>query len=399
MGGLSIEEVTDVKEFRHLGESWNTLLRESCDNNIFLTWEWLFIWWQHYGSDKKLRIFLIKENDKIIGIAPFMQSKYRKGIISVDVLENLCSRKCDYSGVILTERKHESVAILLDYLEELIRDKNIIVRISQVPENSNFLTLLREQYPSFSSSLSLYERVVSSCPYIDLPTTWDEYFGTLSRNRRGILRRAIRTLEKNYKVELKRCVNGDNLREHLQVLFELHQKRWQLRNIRSKFTESEAREFYVDVSEAFQQNKWLDLSFLNVDGKPASIIWGFNYNGKYYYMTPAFDPSFSDRKVGNVHIMLLIKDTIQNDLRNFDFLKGAEAHKSHWTLCAKDNIQIIMAKRGFWSAYRLKLLKMLIKYKNIRACGLLEYYHQNQVDKRQQRGARMSDTSTSNTQK
>ena len=112
MSDLSIEEVNDVEKFRALRETWNKLLRESSDDNIFLTWEWLFMWWQHYGGDKKLRILIIKESGKIIGIAPFMQSKYRKGIISVNVMENICSTKgCDYSGIILTKKKHESIAI------------------------------------------------------------------------------------------------------------------------------------------------------------------------------------------------------------------------------------------------------------------------------------------------
>ena len=43
--GFTIEEVNDVEGFRSLKETWNNLLRESSDNNIFLTWEWLFTWW------------------------------------------------------------------------------------------------------------------------------------------------------------------------------------------------------------------------------------------------------------------------------------------------------------------------------------------------------------------
>ena len=194
MGDLSIEEVTDVKEFRQLRESWNTLLRESCDNNIFLTWEWLYIWWQHYGSDKKLRIFLIKEHDKIIGIAPFMQLKYRKGIISVDVLENMCSMNCDCSGIILTERKHECIAMFLDYLEKTISNRNVILRMWHIPENSDFLTILREQYPSFSKTLFWDEQLISSCPYIVLPATLGEYLSSLSQKRRQNLRRAMKSL-------------------------------------------------------------------------------------------------------------------------------------------------------------------------------------------------------------
>ena len=396
---LAIEEINNIEKFHSLRETWNMLLRQSSDNNIFLTWEWLFTWWQHYGKDKKLRILIIKESDKIIGIAPLMQSKYRVGFISVDMIENLCSERCDYSGIILTERKQESVAILLDYLEKIIKDSNIIVRMLNVPENSSFLTVLREQYPAFSRSMYLDEQLVDSCPYIDLPASWEEYFHTLSKHMRENLRRRMRSMQKDHVIEFKKYENGDDLREQLQVLFELHQKRWRLKNMKSKFAEPEAREFYFDVSQAFHKNKWLDLSFQNVDGKPVSAHWGFIYNNIFHYMTPAFDPDYSYYSVGNLHIMKLLEDSIKNRLRKFDFLTGAEIYKSYWTQCTKDNIQITMAKMGFWGSCLVKLFQIIIKVGNIRRLGLRQYYYKRKEARYQQRGARMIKTSMSTTQK
>jgi CelD/BcsL family acetyltransferase involved in cellulose biosynthesis len=367
MDDISIQEVNDIETFRTLREPWDALLRDSDDNNIFLTWEWLFTWWQHYGSNKKLRIFLIKEEDRIIGIAPFMQSKYQKGIINIDLMENLCSESCDYSGIILTERKQDSMTILLDYLEKIIKDGDMIVIMSHIPEKSDFLGVLREQYPSFSSSLFLTERLISTCAYIMLPATWDGYFYTLSAKRRKNLRRSIKLLQKDHVVEFKKYAGGEDLRDQLQVLFELHQKRWQVRNIRSKFAEPEAREFYVDISKAFYQNNWLDFSFLNIDGKPLSTSWGFIYNNMYYDMTGAFDIDYLNFSVGTLHEMKLIECAIQNGLGKFDFLKGDETYKSHWTHCKTNNVQIVMAKRSLLGRCRVKLLKTLTKYDNIRA--------------------------------
>ncbi len=372
MGDLSIEEVNDVEDFRTLRESWNALLQESSDNNIFLTWEWLFNWWRHYGSDKKLRILLIKESDKIIGIAPFMEKRYREGFITVGVIENLCSENCDYSGIILTDKKHESVALLMDYLAKIIKDGNLIARMYHIPENSTFLTILREQYPSLSKSLFLHEKVITSCPYINLPATWEEYLHTLSKKRRGNLRRAMQSLQKDHEVEFKRYTAGDDLQNQLQVLFKLHQKRWQGKNIISKFTTPEAREFYMDVSQAFNKNNWLSFSSLNVDGKTVSMLWGFKYRNTWCDMTPAFDPDYSRYSVGNLHILKIIEESIQDGLGKLDFLKGEAAYKAHWTSCKTDNIRITIAKRGFVGRYRAKLFQALIKYDNARARNFRE---------------------------
>jgi CelD/BcsL family acetyltransferase involved in cellulose biosynthesis len=246
--------------------------------------------------------------------------------------------------------------------------------MSHIPDVSDFLGILRGQYPSFSNSFFLDEQPISACPYILLPETPDQYLATLSKKSRHHLRRAMKALRKDHEVEFKKCTDGVKLPEQLQVLFELHQKRWQAVNVKSKFNQPEAREFYRAVSEAFYQNNWLDFSFLNVDGKPVSVVWGFKYNDTFHDMTIAFDINFSNYSVGYLHTVKLIEDTIRNGLKKFDFLKGDERYKSHWASYITNNVQITMAKRSLGGRCRIKLLQMLIKYRNVRQRRLSENF-------------------------
>ncbi|GAI28300.1 unnamed protein product, partial [marine sediment metagenome] len=101
--------------------------------------------------------------------------------------ENISSMDPDYSGVILTERKQDCVTAFLSYLEERINSGGIILRLSRIAKDSEFLTLMRKQYPSLSKSLSLYERALTPCPYIPLPLTWDEYLASFSSKTRNTL--------------------------------------------------------------------------------------------------------------------------------------------------------------------------------------------------------------------
>ena len=151
---------------------------------MFLTWEWLFTWWRHYGEGKQLRVILIKDHDQIIGIAPFMQWQYRKGLYNINVLENICAQECDYSGIILAERIDDAMVTLLDHLQEITSNGKTIVRIWHVPVQSSFLTVLRKEHPSFRKSLVLNEQLSSYCIYISLPSTWEEFFQNLGRKTR-----------------------------------------------------------------------------------------------------------------------------------------------------------------------------------------------------------------------
>jgi CelD/BcsL family acetyltransferase involved in cellulose biosynthesis len=377
---ISIEEVNDVEKFRSLREPWDALLQDSHDNNIFLTWEWSFTWWQHHGRDRKLRILLMKKSNEIIGIAPLMQSRYRRGIFGVDVVENISSTNCDYSGIILKEKEPESVTVLLDYLRNIIERENVIIRMSHVPESSNFLDLLRKQSSSFSSSISLYERRMSSCPYFDLPSTWEGFFNSLNKKRRQNIRRAFKALQHDNRVtEFKRFTNDTNLQEQLQVLFELHQKRWRGSSVSKIFTKPATQKFYFDVSEAFNKRGWLNLSFIYIDGQPASAGWGFNYNNEFCYMTCAFDPIYSAYSIGNIHLVRLIEDAIQHKRRKFDLLQGSEDYKLRWTDSKTVNYQVILFRKNLKGKYRYLLLQTLVKLDNIASRSLRENFHQLMV--------------------
>jgi CelD/BcsL family acetyltransferase involved in cellulose biosynthesis len=371
---LSVEEVSDIERFRSLRESWHRLLGESGENNIFLTWEWLFTWWQHYRRDKKLRILLIKDAESIIAIAPLMQSRYKKGFITVDVVENICSSKCGYSGIILTKRQSEAVETLVQYFKELVVREKIIVRISNIPEKSSFLVQFQKNGPEFSKYLFLNTKPVAICPYITLPATWEEFLHTLSKKRRGNLRRAMESLRKNFRCEFAKYSNSADLRNALQTLFELHRQRWQSSYVGKKFTKSETRNFYTDITESFSQNNWLDFSFLKLDGKPVSACWCLIYDRVFYYETIAFDPNYAEYSVGTLHLMQLIENAIKNGGRKFDFLQGAETYKAHWTQQQITNFQINMVDNTFRGRYRILLLKIFKKLDAILSRSLRENY-------------------------
>jgi len=366
---LSIQELNDTESFRDLKETWNTLLQKSDDNNIFLTWEWLFNWWQIYSKGKKLRIILIKDGEKIIGIIPLMSVKYKQGFISIDTLENLCSEECDYSGIILSEKRGESIALVSKYMANIINDEKLVIRMHQIPENSAFLTSLRGQYPSLSKYLNFQEQKESSCARIVLPATWDQYFSSLSGKLRYKLRRKMKLLETEHKVELYKYDGSPDLNEKLQILFDLHQKEW---GNESKFIQHEAREFYLNVSADCSRNRWLDLHILYADEKPASISWGFSYNNIFWGMTIAFNADYSGYGVGNLHFMKLIENCTNRGLKIFDFLKGDEHYKSRWKCSATDNFKITITDKSTAGKYRAKLLEMLIKYENARKRTFLE---------------------------
>ena len=384
MSNLAIRIVTDNKEFESLRETWGRLSAKSGDNNIFLTWEWLSTWWQYYGQGKKLNILLIEDGNGIIGIVPLMLSRYQWGPLKYDILESIGSTSCDYNGAILTGRKEDCIATLLAYLEnELVKNK--VLRMTQIPEDSEFLALMREQYPLFSKSLILDERVSATCPYIPLPATWDEYFYSLRRKRRGNLRRALQSLQREHAVEFKKHTYAGDLREQMQGFFELQQKRWERRNLGGVLSSGTRREFYLELANVMAQKKWLDLSSLTVDGRIASAVYGFKYNQRFYYYITAFDPDYAQYSLGNLHIMYLLEDAIKDGLNKFDLLRGDEVYKLYWTRLVTNNVQLIVGRRKLLSDIWLSLCRAIVRLDEISKRSLRQNYYLYLDRRRQQK--------------
>jgi CelD/BcsL family acetyltransferase involved in cellulose biosynthesis len=352
-GNLGIRVITDTREFRALRETWDSLLSKSNDNNAYLTWEWLFTWWQHYGLGKRLNILVIVEDDRIISIIPLMRTSYGKPPFNIDVLENIAAMDPDYGGVIMPEKQDECLAILLTYLEENLG--NDVFRMSRLVDGSEFLTTIKEFSP-LAHSLSFHSRTMATSPYILLPPTWEEYLQSLGSKTRNTLHRKLKQLKKEHAVEYQKCHPVDNLRDKVQCLFRLQQMAWQSRGLNGSLTDDTLCDFNVDIARLFAERGWLNLSFIAVDGEAASAVYGFDYADKFYYGPTGYHPGYGRYSLGHLHILSLIEEAVKAGRKEFDFLIGAEEYKYRWQAVDRRNLQVIMAKKGFSDRLQLKLL-------------------------------------------
>jgi len=69
---ITVERIAE-EDFVGMKDKWNELLEGSSTNDVFLTWEWMFSWWNTFKDDgKKLHILVGKDSQgRFIGIAPW----------------------------------------------------------------------------------------------------------------------------------------------------------------------------------------------------------------------------------------------------------------------------------------------------------------------------------------
>lgn len=339
-----ILKVRECNEFQTLRDRWNDYLNVSLDNNVFSTWEWLSIWWKHFGKGKQLIILFIEDENEISAIAPFVRSKHRfLGIGNLKKISFAGSPDSDYNGFILKEKKIIFSELVFDYLNKHV-DWDYL-ELTDIPKNSATMDLLcmvplKEMY----KHLEIGQGDV--CPYVSLPNSMDAFLKDLGHNARKNLRRCSRKLEEEYCVELKKYDEIGSVKEAMEIFFRLHQMRWKSKGELGAFNKPVFRDFHIDVAKCFAEKGWLKLNFLTVNDEPITAQYGFEYNQKVYSYLSGWNPDYSQYMIGSLATMYDIQRSIQKGLKEYDLMRGSEAYKGLWTTKARKNLEIRFVKKG-----------------------------------------------------
>ncbi len=366
---LHLEVVEDAAVFRDMREEWNRLLEQSPRKSVFLTWEWLYTWWQHYGdhgTPKKLAITLLRDDRGVLqAIFPFYRMKMR--VMSLWTLDLVCFvgtgyESSEYLDAIyapgLADAEFERVFDAIRnsgadgfFLSDLLDEATLMIRLQKWAEAGNTETFVR-----------FWKR----CPYLPLADEYEQVVSGLSKNMRYNLRRRTRNIGKVGDVTFRTIQNRKEAVGAIHHLYDLHRKRWDVKEGTSKFDDSYREKFHEKVAQEMLDGGYLRFYFLDIDGKPAASLYCFSYAGHVYYYQAGLDPQWEKQSAGLVIMGKAIEASVAEGAKVFDFLRGTEAYKFRWTDKTRDTriLEIPFtgkARQAFKAAELFRRLKKTIK--------------------------------------
>ncbi len=284
-------------------------------SSVFILPEWMQTWWRIFGTGARPFVRLVKDGDKIIGIAPLMILEDTAYLIgSTDV--------CDYLDFIVTPGMQDDFFnVLLDYLKEnriktldlkLLRpDSTVISGLLPLAKSRNFQVTSEKKDVSFE---------------MDLPLSFDEYLETLSAKQRHEVRRKLRRLMEEGKIEYRFIEKGSELPNAMETFFRMFTGS---RQDKADFMTEQMKSYFRLLVDTMKEIGLLKLGVLELDSKPVAEILCFDYNNCIYLYNSGYDPQYVSLSVGLLSKVLAIRDSIAKGKKKFDFLKGAEVYKEH----------------------------------------------------------------------
>jgi CelD/BcsL family acetyltransferase involved in cellulose biosynthesis len=251
---MRVAELT-FEEFLNYKTEWCDGLQRSGDNHIFLTWEWLSIWWKHFGDKRRFSLITVSDEEKLIAAAPLMSSAYKFAGLKLIKMEFVGTPAADYQTFLLSDKKAECAKLMVDYANNETSRWDCI-EFKDVPEDSETMRILNT---CSMKKLKFQERKLNICPYIILPIQFEDYFQGLGAKWRKNMRRCEKRLKNDYRVNFYIHKDLDTLDEAMKTFFNLHQIRWQSQKRAGAFADQRFRDFHLDVARSFAEKGWLNL--------------------------------------------------------------------------------------------------------------------------------------------
>ena len=310
-----------LEEFNRIEGDWEQSLAHCFTNTIFVTPWFQRIWWRVFGDGSQLRILTVRDGESVIGIAPMLLSDGTLTFLGGSDL-------FDYHDFLVPKGNEQRFfETLFDHIGMMEWDT---IDLRSVPQDSPticFVSLIGEQ---MGYSLEVVKEDV--VPFLDLPSTWDQYVGELPKKSRHELRRKIRRLENEGVVKQYSCTDDHSVREGMQQFFHLHKIS---RPDKKLFMNRDRERFFLDIALELADKGQLHLAMLELDGKCVASCISFDYLGSRLLYNSGYDPEYSNLSVGFVNKAFAIKEAISDGKHTFNFLRGAERYK--YDLGAKDS--------------------------------------------------------------
>ena len=342
---MIIKLIENTQDFLKLQEGWNNILIKSYANFPFLTFEWLYNWWKHFGKDERLFILTANEdnNESPQAIAPFMLVKSA----GFRIIQFIGTGRSDYLNFIIKGRIDDTIKAFFAYLNNNKKSWDIIF-LSDILANGDNIERLCSA--AKSAGWGACFRHYYDSPYIQIKGDWQEFLSSKSSNFRYTLNRKEKYLKKQG-IELKVCqLNSETLNyDSFKDMVEIEKNSWKVESGTPNMQEKTAQDFFLDYLQEFAKNGWMNIWLAYMGEKPTAYLINFDYGGKIWFYNAAYHKQSEKYGIGSILMHHAIRDAFLKGKTEYDFMRGVEDYKKIWASEMRESFRLVFYRKSFRS--------------------------------------------------
>lgn len=313
-------------------EEWESLLMHSAVPAPFLLPAWQVPCLESLPGTKKAEILALRDAKDLNGIAFLMEEPY----LHFRRVRFVGTGSVDYLG--FAYRKGYEKTFMNAFFSYCLKKGNrAVFDLQQMPQSTP-LDALSEEAGLHGFHVKTLPQDI--CPVAILHSTKEEYLKSLSSNQRKTLKRLSNKLKRSFRFAFRRVETAADLEFVLPHFFRLHRLRWMMRGLPGMMYSRKIREFHRSACHALLQDGRLRFYWLELNDEVAATLYGFAWNGVFYFYLSGFHPRHASHGIGTLLFYEVIQRSIEEGLTHFDFMRGQEEYK--YRFGAKDTLNYRM---------------------------------------------------------
>ncbi len=340
--GLTVRGTHDPARLLALREEWAALFAAAGEPTPFLSWEWLFTWWRHFGARRP--VWIVEARDGAGALAGLLPLSSRPALVGVRRWQLLGNGVTGADGVDVLVRSADAPAVREAVARALCASARSwdAIDLEDLPRGSPTLPALREALTRRGARAAVERRFV--CPGFAVAGTFEAHLARI--RRRETYGRRVRWLSRQpgFRVEVATtpAEAGDAMNDFLR----LHRLRWAAEGGSYGIPPGAAEAFHRDVGPLLAARGWLRLYRLFVGRDAIAAVYGIEVGRRFYYYQSGYDPAWSARSPGLVLVGRTVEDAYARGLADYDFLRGQEPYKLDWADDRRETIAIRLRAPG-----------------------------------------------------
>lgn len=358
--GTTVECLTTFDQFRILEQEWEQLSAQRVDT-IFLSYLWLQEWWHIYGADYQIWTLAARQGGKLIGVMPLILSRALFGIRRL-MFMGVGELTPNHLDVITDPEKRDQV--FRAFVAHLCQRASVwdVLELDKIPGDSSSMDLLSAALRA--EGLSVRTEISATCPYIELPASFEEYLASRGSTTRESYRRVRRKLEKDFPAaSYGMAQTPEEVRRVMGALIQLHQARWLQQGFLGSFSNQEFIDFHCTMAQKALRSNMLRLYYLQVNDEIIAVYYCYRIADSVQFYLGGFDERYSKYSPGILINAFAIEQSILEGAKHFDFLEGEERYKQHWMTHSRENLVLRAFRRngrGRLAEMNLGLRRLLV---------------------------------------
>jgi hypothetical protein len=349
----SIKRPDDIKQ------EWLDL-QDRSDCSYFQSWGWIGTWLEQIAIDLKPIAVKVWSDNTLVGIGLFVSKNIKRHIIigskAMFLNEYPFEGKnmvIEYNGL-LAARDNEK-AVYSETIEHLLKeyaehDEFYFGAVEQGSCSDYLITnagkgvdnIVREESLSWSVDLA------------SVPEGVEGYLGSLSKNRRGQVQRAIRLYQQPGLLQIEEAQSREQALDFFDRLKVLHTERWQAAGKQGSFANPRWENFHRSVIHNRFNDNEIQLLKVHNGHDEIGYLYNFSWRKHVYVLQTGFGSSKDKRLMpGYVVHVLAIAHNKEKGMATYDLMHGDslykqilcnQSHKLCWIVIRRQQMKFVLEK-------------------------------------------------------